>query len=195
MPDSDFACTQVDPSYLSPHVNLAARLEGATKQYGVPILMSGAFAETLLLEEHTGAMRRVDRVRLRGSAMPMDLYTYDCGEADGYCDAFVPPPLVAASDVATTLPPALKAAAAGPGVGPDGGGCCGLAWEDYRALFKAGVDAYVAGHWPAACDALRRCAVAWPADAPPRVLLDFMTREHGGEAPADWAGVRDLVEK
>ena len=67
----------MDPSYLSPHVNLAARLEGATKQcvacgcvqpaarlplltaaflrhrYGVPILMSGAFVDALLLEEHT----------------------------------------------------------------------------------------------------------------------------------------------
>ena len=183
---------KVDPSYLSPHVNLAARLEGATKQYGVPILMSGAFAETLLLEEHTNAMRRVDRVRLRGSAVPIDLYTYDCGEAEGYCDAFVPPPL---AEAATALPPSLRALAGGPGVGPDGGGCRGMAWDDYRAVFKAGVDAYLAGHWPAACDALRRCAAAWPADAPPRVLLDFMTREHGGEAPPDWTGVRDLVEK
>ena len=181
---------------MSPHVNLAARLEGATKQYGVPILMSGAFAEALLLEEHTSAMRRVDRVRLRGSAVPMDLFTYDCGEAEGYCDASVPPPQApAASDAAATLPPALRALAGGPGSGPDGGGCRGMAWDDYRALFKAGVDAYVAGHWPAACDALRRCAVAWPADAPPRVLLDFMTREHAGEAPSDWTGVRDLVEK
>ena len=28
---------KVDASYLSPHVNVAGRLEGATKQYGIPI--------------------------------------------------------------------------------------------------------------------------------------------------------------
>ena len=31
---------KVDASYLSPHVNIAARLEAATKQYGVSILLS-----------------------------------------------------------------------------------------------------------------------------------------------------------
>lgn len=31
---------KIDASYLSPNVNMAARLEAATKQYGVPILIS-----------------------------------------------------------------------------------------------------------------------------------------------------------
>ena len=31
---------QIDASYLSPHVNMASRLEAATKQYGVEILLS-----------------------------------------------------------------------------------------------------------------------------------------------------------
>ena len=35
---SDF---KIDASYLSPNVNMAARLEGSTKQYGVPLLISG----------------------------------------------------------------------------------------------------------------------------------------------------------
>lgn len=33
---------KIDASYLSPNVNMASRLEAATKQYGVPILISGA---------------------------------------------------------------------------------------------------------------------------------------------------------
>jgi class 3 adenylate cyclase len=33
---------KIDASYLSPNVNMAARLEAATKQYGVPLLVSGA---------------------------------------------------------------------------------------------------------------------------------------------------------
>jgi class 3 adenylate cyclase len=32
---------KIDASYLSPNVNMAARLEGATKQFGVPLLISG----------------------------------------------------------------------------------------------------------------------------------------------------------
>ena len=34
---------KIDASYLSPNVNIASSLEGATKQYGTPILMSGEF--------------------------------------------------------------------------------------------------------------------------------------------------------
>ena len=33
---------KIDASYLSPNVNMAARLESGTKAYGVPILISGA---------------------------------------------------------------------------------------------------------------------------------------------------------
>jgi class 3 adenylate cyclase len=31
---------KIDASYLSPHVNMSARLEGATKAFGVPLLFS-----------------------------------------------------------------------------------------------------------------------------------------------------------
>jgi len=38
---------KIDASYLSPHVNMSARLEGATKTYGVPILISGVLYKYL----------------------------------------------------------------------------------------------------------------------------------------------------
>ena len=42
---------KIDASYLSPNVNMSSRLEGATKQYGVPLLISGElhkwFSESL----------------------------------------------------------------------------------------------------------------------------------------------------
>ena len=34
---------KIDASYLSPNVNMASRLAGATRQYGVPLLVSGPF--------------------------------------------------------------------------------------------------------------------------------------------------------
>ena len=38
---------KVDATYLSPHVNMAARLETASRQYGVPVLMSEKFYELM----------------------------------------------------------------------------------------------------------------------------------------------------
>jgi hypothetical protein len=38
---------KIDASYLSPNVNLASRLEAATKQFGVPLLLSQDFACSL----------------------------------------------------------------------------------------------------------------------------------------------------
>lgn len=38
---------KIDASYLSPNVNMSARLEGATKQYGIPILFTGQLYDIL----------------------------------------------------------------------------------------------------------------------------------------------------
>ena len=38
---------KIDASYLSPNVNMAARLEAATKQFGVSLLLSGDFVDCL----------------------------------------------------------------------------------------------------------------------------------------------------
>jgi hypothetical protein len=38
---------KIDASYLSPNVNLASRLEAATKQYGCPLLLSRDFMDCL----------------------------------------------------------------------------------------------------------------------------------------------------
>jgi class 3 adenylate cyclase len=38
---------KIDASYLSPNVNMASRLENATKHYGIPLLVSGAFYRLL----------------------------------------------------------------------------------------------------------------------------------------------------
>jgi class 3 adenylate cyclase len=67
---------KIDASYLSPHVNLAARLESGTKMYGKELLLSDAFVRELspaVREE----LRRIDRVTVKGSIEPMVLYTYD----------------------------------------------------------------------------------------------------------------------
>ena len=78
---------KVDCSYLSPNVNMAARLEAATKQFGAEILLSGDFYQGL-----TPAMkskcRQIDHITVKGSVQPMKLYS---------CDVTFPPGVNAVS--------------------------------------------------------------------------------------------------
>ena len=72
---------KVDASYLSPHVNLASRLEAATKQFRVPLLMSEAFVKGLTGSTQSNC-RRVDSVTFKGSSEPMHIFHYDAEPFD-----------------------------------------------------------------------------------------------------------------
>jgi len=67
---------KVDATYLSPHVNMAARLETASRQYGVPLLMSEIFFRCLS-ERAKEQCRKLDRVSVKGSVQSIDIYTFD----------------------------------------------------------------------------------------------------------------------
>ena len=70
---------KIDATYLSPHVNISARLESATKQYGTQLLMSGEFVEALS-HEMRPSCRKIDVVTVKGSEQPVILYTSDLDE-------------------------------------------------------------------------------------------------------------------
>ena len=65
---------KIDASYLSPNMNLAARLEAASRQYGVPILISGELHD-LLSPKVSTICREIDMVTVKGSLFPMRLFT------------------------------------------------------------------------------------------------------------------------
>ncbi len=67
---------KIDASYLSPNVNMASRLEAATKQFGVPMLVSGELYEQMT-PKGKEYLRMIDRVTVKGSVEPLDLYTCD----------------------------------------------------------------------------------------------------------------------
>ena len=94
---------KVDATYLSPHVNMAARCETAAKQWHVPVRLNYCLhrkyrnltsllslcCEKLLCTDVFYSclskaaqknMRQVDRVLVKGSATPMDMYTFDAFE-------------------------------------------------------------------------------------------------------------------
>merc|ERR1719331_247336 len=59
---------KIDASYLSPHVNMSSRLEAATKQYKVSILMSEPLVRScsVLMAKQ---FRCVDHVALKGTKL------------------------------------------------------------------------------------------------------------------------------
>lgn len=59
---------------------MAARLEAATKQFGVPLLISGAI-RNIMSERCRRELRHIDRVTVKGSIEPIDLYTCDTAPA------------------------------------------------------------------------------------------------------------------
>ena len=67
---------KVDLSYLSPNVNLSSRLSAATKQYGVEVLFSQNVYQ-LLSEPIKNICREIDTVMVKGSKVPLNLFTID----------------------------------------------------------------------------------------------------------------------
>jgi class 3 adenylate cyclase len=57
---------KIDASYLSPNVNMASRLQAASKQYGVYILVSHLFYYVLTPEVRE-ICREIDRITVKGS--------------------------------------------------------------------------------------------------------------------------------
>jgi adenylate cyclase len=69
---------KMEPTVIGDTVNLASRLEGLTKMYGCALLLSG---ETAALAGDTIPLRPLDRVRVKGKRLPVDLFTALDGES------------------------------------------------------------------------------------------------------------------
>ncbi len=67
---------KIDATYLSRHVNMAARMMSACRQYRLPILLSQA-VEELLSKECRCKLRHIDTVYVKGSKAAQRIYTYD----------------------------------------------------------------------------------------------------------------------
>jgi len=70
---SDF---KIDASYISPNVSIANSIEQATRKYGVRILVSQTVANCAT-KEMASKMRLIDKVTIKGSLVPLELYCLD----------------------------------------------------------------------------------------------------------------------
>ena len=160
---------KVEASYLSPHVNLAARLEAATKQYGVTMLISGEMHK-MLSPENQIKSRLLDKVTVKGSSSPIKLFGFS-GE------------VLAARHGSTTheahanlLKGDLK---------------------QVHNFYNEMIALYLDGAWIAASSKLALWIAAFPDDHAPRVIADYIanTCDSTGAAPEKWEGFRALTEK
>merc|ERR1712100_399903 len=79
---------KIDASYLSPNVNMSARLEAATPQFQTSILVSVWFYNELSASARRYC-RMVDRICVVGSKIPMEIWTVDVFNYD--IDNFLEP--------------------------------------------------------------------------------------------------------
>ena len=172
---------KIDASYLSPNVNLSARLEAATHQFHTPMLMSHWLVEEMS-EEAQRLCRLIDRVTVKGSEIPMGVYTFDINQTPRDISTFAPrfdslgvqEPVDFGEHKWTSLRSGVK--------------------EVFFVDFKAAVEAYIAGDWASAKALLEKCKTVQQDDGPTKSLLAVMARSDF-TAPSNWKGYRALTSK
>lgn len=187
---------KIDASYLSPNVNLAETLEGTTKAYGAPLLISGEFY-ALMTRATKERCRLLDCITTEGrKEEPLMLWAFDfCDEsmekvnAEGTND--VPdidgPPaeaLFGEKKIEENLKvKGHRLSALQAGINPQ-------FWVEY----KKGIDCYLNGDWPSALEFFGQALEARPDDKPTKEIVKYIKEElpAGRKCSDDWRGCREI---
>ncbi|EPT27918.1 adenylate and guanylate cyclase catalytic domain-containing protein [Toxoplasma gondii ME49] len=195
---------KIDASYLSPNVNMASRLEAATKQYGVYILISNELYDIMSPQAQLNC-RQIDRATVKGSQVPLGLYTVDL---DPGRLSVVRHPLGTGGGAQNKsrlrqqrtlqkqkLWSSRTSISALFETDPDIVTMREHLTKEFLTTFRRGFCHYQAGEWHRAREIFVKTQfMLGVEDVPSSVLLSFMAG-HGFVAPADWMGFRELVEK
>jgi hypothetical protein len=191
---------KMDASYLSPNVNMAARLEAATRQYGVTLLISGQLYD-FLSEDLKKICRHIDTVEVKGSKIPIRLYTIDVNldlrpsrkvyklKMNERLKMYYEKKLklwkeMEDMDISTviyvkkTFRDLLKTSRT----------------KKFYKYFKTGMNYYISGNWQKSQKYLTQCQEIVPTDKPTKVILDYM-KEYNFISPREWKGYRSLTSK
>lgn len=199
---------KIDCSYLSPNVNIAARLETATNIYGVDILFSGEFYE-LLSDFMKEKCRKIDVVTLKGSEKPVNLYTVDLNKN------IKPGKLTSNKDRMSVREKmdyygqkkkklwkkyenSKKSKTIGEIYYKESKGFRQILNNQKSSLFytnfEEGLSHYIDGEWEEAAAFLYRALYLDNTDGPTKTILEYM-KKLKYKAPDDWDGYRVLTSK
>lgn len=180
----------MDASYLSPNVNMSARLEAATKQFGTPLLLSEDFV-TILSKKSSQHVRQIDAVTVKGSTRPIGLFTVDTNTEDIHPEPEVPSASIGVNDMTDEFleHPDINSAMGG----------CHSSEAEFTDTFNKGFLAYKAGDWGTARTHLEKTVALHNAGSralvgPTNCLLGVLAANNY-TAPAGWRGFRELTEK
>jgi hypothetical protein len=183
---------------------MASRLEAATKQFGVHILISSVLYNicSKVTQEN---MRRVDKVTVKGSKQPIELYTCEI-----YPSALKP---AAESDKKVDMKKtrvlgriarkklnerAIKGEYQISDLWDEDDDLLNMRRSVSRAFlkeFEIALQDYLDGKWTEAKAGFKRAIdLKGGPDGPSQVLIDFINSE-GGVAPSNWPGYRELHDK
>ena len=184
---------KIDCTYLSPHVDMADRLEASSKIFNTPICISH-WLVGLLSPQARKHLRIVDRVTVPGLLkedgeggsvkLPMTIYTFDI--TDPVLNFLDPqyqedlnhhknsssrlqlPIKWGATDVMRQIDDARRSIP-----------------TSFYKKYNAGVEDYLNGNWTKAKDLLLEASKIYPGDGPTRQLLKYMKSENYN-APSNW---------
>ena len=176
---------KIDASYLSPNVNLSARLEAATHQFHTPMLMSHWFVDEMS-EQAKKMCRLIDRVTVKGSEIPMGIYTFDINmtvrDIDVYGPRFDALGVQESVDFSEHKWQSLRSGT-------------NLNMATFFTDFKTAVDAYIAGDWLTSKTLLEQCLLLVKGEDGPTTSLLSVMKKHDYKAPDGWQGYRALTSK
>ena len=176
---------KIDASYLSPHVNMSARLEAATKQYGVGLLLTDVMQNELSIETQHKC-RPLDCVTVKGSSVPVTLFTHDISPT-GRQSCLALPGTTYEEHKLMMSKMNIKN--------------CLLTYENFNIEWRVGFDAYISGDWSVALLHFDKCYEMRCWDSPVKVLIKYIrgagTKSENGVlmAPNGWKGFRSLNSK
>jgi len=181
---------KIDASYLSPHVNLASRLESATKHYRVPLLMSDAFVAGLN-GVFQSTCRRVDSVTFKGSNEPMKIFHYDSVPIEHQTDK---PKNYAELLSATSWKDEAEINRVGVDVKEILSSLESGTSVSIRNIYDMAFNAYIDGQWGKCKVIFHIWLEKFPGDVVVHTLVEFL-RKQGFVCPEGWQGYHALSEK
>jgi class 3 adenylate cyclase len=192
---------KIDCSYLSPNVNISARLEAATRQYGVTILISGELYD-LLSDELKNICRLIDIVTVKGSKFPLRLYTIFVNENLKPDKLKKDMSMKEKRKYYANKKEKLKQEL----VSKNGTkfvlqkkGFKELLTDKRRPVlfyekFREGFNNYISGNWEKAYKLFKDAIFLDPNDGPTKTLMNFI-KKNNKKAPENWKGFRELTSK